>query len=117
MVNVIKYIYSNNDFKCLYMKDRFTPGCETDGGWRDAVIYGCFKMDLNQHVVEIQIHHKAMFQIRKNLGGHKIYKKYRHLKEALELNPINSNISQKSIVIKKGSNSIMRRRSSSGKKK
>ena len=66
------------------VKDRFTPGNETTGGWRDALINGYFRSDRNMHVVEIQIHHKALLTVRKDLGGHFMYSKFRAVAEALE---------------------------------
>jgi hypothetical protein len=40
---------------------------------------------LQQHVVEIQLHHAKFISIRENLGGHFIYSIFRSLTEAVEV--------------------------------
>jgi len=84
IVRAAKLICSSNEFVVKRIKDRFTPGNETSGGWRDALINGYFRSDRNMHLVEIQIHHKALLTVRKDLGGHFMYSKFRAIAEALE---------------------------------
>ena len=67
------------------MKDRFSPGHESSGGWRDAMFNGYLKSDRAHHRFEVQIHHKSLLFVRQNLGGHYIYAKFRALNEALEV--------------------------------
>ena len=40
---------------------------------------------LQQHVVEIQLHHAKFISIRENMGGHYIYSIFRSLTEAVEV--------------------------------
>jgi hypothetical protein len=40
---------------------------------------------LQQHVVEIQLHHAEFLSIRESMGGHYIYSIFRSLKEAVEV--------------------------------
>ena len=49
-------------------KDRFTPGMETAGGWRDLVFNGRFVDDPNEHKFEIQVHLDNLCGIRNNMG-------------------------------------------------
>ena len=70
----------------MRMKDRFSPGRETGGGWRDAMFNAYFvDNDENKHIFEVQLHHKQLLLVRQKLGGHVIYAKYRALLEALEV--------------------------------
>lgn len=80
----VQTICSSPAFVVRRLKDRFTPGKETSGGWRDALVNGYFKDDRNMHTVEIQIHHRTLLTVRKDLGGHHMYAKFRAVFEALE---------------------------------
>ena len=55
------------------------------GGWRDCMWNCRFIDDVSGHIFEIQIHHKDMLVVRKQLGGHKIYAEYRGMIETLEV--------------------------------
>ena len=56
---------------------------DQDGGWRDALFNCRFCDDKSSHIFEIQLHHKAMLAVRKGLGGHATYAKFRGLLESL----------------------------------
>ena len=75
------------EFVVLRIKNRFVPVGEarSSGGWRDVVVNMHVKDDPNKHVLEVQIQLKCLLDVRKNLGGHFIYAKYRALFEALEV--------------------------------
>lgn len=82
----VKALLDCKDLCIVRVKDRFSPGRETSGGWRDVVVSAYLQSDRDRkHVVEIQIHHKDLLLIRKNLGGHHVYSMFRSLIEALEV--------------------------------
>ena len=58
---------------------------DQDGGWRDALFNCRFRDDKSSHIFEIQLHHKEMLVVRKGLGGHATYAKFRGLLESLEV--------------------------------
>ena len=74
-------------FVVLRIKNRFVPVGEarSSGGWRDVVVNMRVKNDPNEHVLEVQIQLRCLLDVRKKLGGHFIYAKYRALFEALEV--------------------------------
>ena len=41
--------------------------------------------DVYGHIFEIQLHHNDMLVVRKQLGGHKVYAKYRGMIETLKV--------------------------------
>eukprot|EP00940_MAST-03C_sp_MAST-3C-sp2_P003257 g3257.t1 len=84
----LHFIITCKEFKILRVKDRFTPGRETSGGWRDCIINGYLVSDSQRHVLEVQLHHESLLLIREDLGGHYIYAIYRALNEALEVHSI-----------------------------
>eukprot|EP00940_MAST-03C_sp_MAST-3C-sp2_P001926 g1926.t1 len=84
VVRGIKAVLASKSFVVERIKDRFSIGNETSGGWRDAMINGMMRSDDNFHRLEIQIHHAALLNVRKRLGGHYIYSKFRSLVEAIE---------------------------------
>ena len=58
---------------------------DQDGGWRDALWNCRFRDDQFSHIFEIQLHHKAMLVVRKGLGGHATYARFRGILESLEV--------------------------------
>ena len=56
------------DISIEKFKDRFSPGSETAGGWRDLVFNGRFVDDPNEHKFEIQVHLDNLCGIRNNMG-------------------------------------------------
>jgi len=68
------------------VKERFTE--PTDGGWSDVLINFEFPAQPGQPdplVCEIQMVHERMLILRKDLGGHDGYAKYRAAREILDL--------------------------------
>ena len=74
-------------FVVLRIKNRFVPvgEAQSSGGWRDVIVNMRLKNGPNAHVMEIQIQLECLLSVRKDLGGHYIYAKYRALSEALEV--------------------------------
>ena len=58
---------------------------DQDGGWRDALFNCRFCDDKASHIFEIQLHHKAMLVVRKHMGGHATYARFRGILESLEV--------------------------------
>lgn len=86
VLSAVQALVDSKDFVVDRIKDRFSPGNETSGGWRDVVVNGYLKSDTTyMHRVEIQVHHQNLLTIRKDLGGHYIYAKFRSLLEVLEV--------------------------------
>jgi hypothetical protein len=61
-------------------KGRF--GEPTSGGWADIMINFSFADDANKHICEVQLVHKQLYTVRKEMGAHKTYSIFR---AALEL--------------------------------
>merc|ERR1712043_102096 len=74
-------------FVVLRIKNRFVPlgKARSSGGWRDVIVNMHLKGDPANHVLEVQIQLECLLSVRKGLGGHFIYAKYRALFEALEV--------------------------------
>lgn len=64
------------------VKNRFAETKQARGGWQDCIINGYFKGDNNRHIVEIQLQHHQMLNIRLHQKGHKLYSILRALVEA-----------------------------------
>ena len=84
-LKAVRQIQAAQSIVVVRMKDRFTRGNETSGGWRDVLFNIYMESDPNQHICEIQIHHQNMLTVRSELGGHYIYGIFRSLLEALEV--------------------------------
>merc|ERR1711937_392915 len=67
----------------LRVKNRFAE--PTSGGWADFMICFRFCSDPNQHVCELQLCHKGMMNVRKNMGAHHEYAQFRSALELLEV--------------------------------
>ena len=70
--------------KLLRMKNRFIQA--SAGGWADILINFTFSDDDEQHVMELQVHHEKMVNVRKGGMGHKAYDRSRSAFELLESN-------------------------------
>lgn len=68
----------------LRVKNRFAK--PTSGGWADANVSFVFVDDPVQHVVEVQLVHRNLFNVRKEMGAHKGYAEFRSAMELLEAN-------------------------------
>merc|ERR1711934_1098313 len=67
----------------LRVKNRFAE--PTSGGWADFMISFRFRSDPNQHVCELQLCHKDMMTVRKQMGAHHEYAEFRSALELLEV--------------------------------
>merc|ERR1711959_581620 len=67
----------------LRVKNRFAE--PTSGGWADFMISFRFRSDPNQHVCELQLCHKDMMNVRKQMGAHHEYAEFRSALELLEV--------------------------------
>merc|ERR1711934_928325 len=67
----------------LRVKNRFAE--PTSGGWADFMISFRFRSDPNQHVCELQLCHKDMGTVRKQMGAHHEYAEFRSALELLEV--------------------------------
>eukprot|EP00939_MAST-03C_sp_MAST-3C-sp1_P002306 g2306.t1 len=85
IVNGAKRILACKEFVVTRVKDRYSPGHETSGGWRDCIINGYLAADKSRHQLEVQLHHESLLLVREDLGGHYIYAVFRALNEALEV--------------------------------
>ena len=70
--------------KLLRMKNRFIQA--SAGGWADILINFTFSDDDEQHVMELQVHHEKMVNVRTGGMGHKAYDRSRSAFELLESN-------------------------------
>ena len=77
MIRGVQALTEDQKFIAQRIKDRFSRGKETKGGWRDAMINGFFETDDQVHKVEVQIHHEELKEVRTKSGGHKVYAQYR----------------------------------------
>ena len=84
-IKAVRQIRAAQSIVVVRMKDRFSRGNETSGGWRDVLFNIYMQSDPNQHICEIQIHHQNMLTVRSELGGHYIYGIFRSLLESLEV--------------------------------
>merc|ERR1711939_370551 len=57
----------------------------TSGGWADFMVSFRFRSDPNQHVCELQLCHKDMMTVRKQMGAHHEYAEFRSALELLEV--------------------------------
>jgi hypothetical protein len=65
------------------IKDRWqTP---TVGGWSDVLITFTFVGDPTDHICEVQLVHADMMRVRKQMGAHKGYSKFRWVVRSLYL--------------------------------
>ena len=62
-------------------KDRLSR--PTSGGWADIMLYFRFADDETQHICEMQLQLRQMFQIRSEMGGHKDFAVFRDAAELL----------------------------------
>merc|ERR1712037_172679 len=67
----------------LRVKNRFAE--PTSGGWADFMVSFRFRSDPNQHVCELQLCHKDMMTVRKQMGAHHEYAEFRSALELLEV--------------------------------
>merc|ERR1719506_1514736 len=67
----------------LRVKNRFAE--PTSGGWADFMISFRFRSDPNQHVCELQLCHKDIMTVRKQMGAHHEYAEFRSALELLEV--------------------------------
>jgi len=65
------------------VKDRFAH--PTAGGWSDLQLNVSFNVDGPRHIGEIQIVHKHLMLVRRNMGAHEEYSQFRGEQEILEL--------------------------------
>ena len=65
------------------VKNRFEADAQTSGGWADCLLNVVRADDPLQHVCEVQLVHRKMLTLRKELGGHEAYNSYRTADELL----------------------------------
>ena len=73
---------ANHGWKIVRVKNRFAGG-RTSGGWADCLLNIVRSDDPHQHVCEVQLVHEKMLLLRKQLGGHDAYHRYRTADELL----------------------------------
>lgn len=89
LVRALRHIRSDHDhnmIKILRVKERFSQ--PTGGGWSDVLINFQFPVQHEQSnplVWELQLVHAHMLVVRKDLGGHESYAKYRVAREILDM--------------------------------
>ena len=74
---------ANHGWKIVRVKNRFADGAQTSGGWADCLLNIVRSDDPHQHVCEVQLVHRKMLTLRKELGGHEAYNSYRTADELL----------------------------------
>jgi len=67
----------------LRVKDRFQE--PTPAGWADVMVNAVFADDRYLHVFELQIYHHDLLTVRKDIGGHEGYSRFRASREISEL--------------------------------
>jgi len=67
----------------LRVKNRFAK--PTGGGWADLLVSFTFCSDPNKHICELQLCHKALMTVRKNMGAQDEYARFRSAVELLEV--------------------------------
>jgi len=67
----------------LRVKNRFAQ--PTSGGWADFMVSFTFRDDPNKHVCELQLCHKDLMTVRKQMGAHHEYGEFRSALELLEV--------------------------------
>ena len=73
---------ADHGWKIVRVKNRFT-GERTSGGWADCLLNIVRSDDPHQHICEVQLVHESMLLLRKRLGGHDAYHRYRTADEVL----------------------------------
>ena len=73
---------ADHGWKIVRVKNRFT-GERTSGGWADCLLNIVRSDDPHQHICEVQLVHESMLLLRKRLGGHDAYHRYRTADELL----------------------------------
>jgi hypothetical protein len=80
----LELMFASDEITVVRIKNRFSK--PTSAGWADLMINFCFKSDPNKHICELQAIHIDMFLVRKEMGAHHEYSKFRWAMEILLAN-------------------------------